>query len=117
MDFVSAYTDQSINSVIAGRVKNSVDNLAVNHLGNNNLSRHDKVKAVANEFEAIFVTQMIRHMYSGIETDENLGGGNGERVFREFLFDEYGKIVSDAGGFGIAESVQRELLKLQEAGI
>jgi hypothetical protein len=35
-------------------------------------------------------------------------------MFRSLMLDEYGKRISQQGGFGLASAVQRELLKMQE---
>jgi Rod binding domain-containing protein len=43
------------------------------------------------------------------------GGGEAENMFRSFLLQEYGKTVAKAGGVGISDMVQRQLLELQEA--
>lgn len=75
----------------------------------------DKTKAVAQDFEAFFVSRMIESMFAGIETDGLFGGGQGEKVFRSVMIQEYGKEVVRRGGFGIADSVQKHLLSLQEA--
>lgn len=77
-------------------------------------ARQEDIANVAKEFEAVFLTQMLSHMFSQIETNEIFGGGHAEDTFRTFLMDEYGKVLSNAGGIGITEQVQTELLKLQE---
>ena len=42
------------------------------------------------------------------------GGGQGEKIYRSMMVQEYGKAVAKAGGVGIADAVQREILKMQE---
>jgi Rod binding domain-containing protein len=74
-----------------------------------------ELKEVAKEFEAMFLSQLVKPMFEGIETDEMFGGGPGEDMFKGLLVEEYGKAISRAGGVGIAEQVQNELLRLQEA--
>lgn len=74
----------------------------------------DVVRA-AEDFEAFYLTQAMANMFAGIETDPVFGGGPGEGVFRSLLTQEYGKIIARAGGIGIADSVAREIVKLQEA--
>lgn len=59
---------------------------------------------------------MLGQMFSGIETDHLFGGGHSEEIYRSMLVDEYGKLISKSKGIGIAESVQKEMLKLQEVG-
>jgi Rod binding domain-containing protein len=36
-------------------------------------------------------------------------------VFRSLLFQEYGKQAAKTGGIGIADMVQKEILRMQEA--
>ncbi|MBL26837.1 MAG: chemotaxis protein chel [Rhodospirillaceae bacterium] len=73
-----------------------------------------QIREIAETFEAQFVGQMLGHMYAGIETDGPFGGGFGEEMFRSMMIDEYGKIMTRRGGIGIADAVERELLKMQE---
>ncbi len=72
------------------------------------------LRASAEEFEAVFVSQMLTQMFDSIEIDPLTGGGNGEEVFRSLLVNEYGKSIAKSGGIGIADHVQREMLRLQE---
>jgi Rod binding domain-containing protein len=74
-----------------------------------------EVRKTAEDFEAFFLSQMFEHMFSGIEPDALFGGGQGEAVFRSMMFQEYGKSVARQGGIGLADMVQKEMLKLQEA--
>ena len=76
----------------------------------------DRAKAhqVAIEFEAFFVARMLDQMFAGVRSDGAFGGGNAEQVYRSMMVDEFGKKVSGSGGFGIAEAVERSLLKAQE---
>ena len=64
----------------------------------------------------MFVSQMLGQMFSGIPTDGPFGGGQGEEMFRSLMIDEYGKQIEAQGGLGLSDSVQRELLKMQENG-
>ena len=74
----------------------------------------DKVREVAEEFEGFFVAMVLESMFAGLDTDTLFGGGQGESVFRSMLLQEYGKSIAQQSGFGLADSVQREILKLQE---
>ena len=75
------------------------------------------IKKVAQQFEAVFISQFLGEMFSGISTDGPTGGGQGEEMFRSLMIDEYGKQFAAQGGFGLANAVQRELLKSQEAAV
>jgi len=73
-----------------------------------------KAKQTAQDFEAQFLSQMIGSMFTGVNTSGLFDGGHGEEMFRSMLFDQYGKVLAKAGGIGIADAVQREILKAQE---
>lgn len=74
----------------------------------------EEAKAAGKEFEAFFLAQMLEQMFKGIRTDGPFGGGYGEGVYRSLLLKEYGRILTERGGVGIADMVSRELLKTQE---
>ena len=69
----------------------------------------------AEEFESFFMTQMLEHMFKGIETDGYFGGGYGEGVYQSMMIKEYGRVLAKSGGIGIADMVNQELINLQEA--
>lgn len=76
-----------------------------------------EIRRVAEEFEAMFLAEMLAPMFENIETDGLGGGGLGERVFRPMLVERYAEAIAKAGGVGLAENVMRELTRLQtEAG-
>jgi len=74
----------------------------------------EDMRRMAQDFEAFFIGRMFESMFDGIETEAPFGGGNGERMFRSLLLDEYGKSTAKAGGIGIADSIIRQLLATQE---
>ena len=68
----------------------------------------------AQDFESFFLSQTFENMFSGVGTDSLFGGGNAETVYRSLLLQEYSKVAAKAGGVGIADAVQREILRAQE---
>ncbi len=81
------------------------------------LSEEQKLKAreAAEEFEAIFIAQMLNPMFETVETDSLMGGGPAEGVYRSMMVEEASRSIARKGGIGIADNVYRELLKMQEA--
>lgn len=73
-----------------------------------------KVEEAAQEFEAVFLSEMLKPMFEGIETEPPFGGGKGEEVFRSLMIQEYGKIIAQSGGLGFADQVREEMIRLQE---
>jgi peptidoglycan hydrolase FlgJ len=68
----------------------------------------------AKEFEAVFIGQMVSTMFEGVKSDGPFGGGYGETVFRSLMIEQYSKTIAEQGGFGLADQVKREILRLQE---
>ncbi len=73
------------------------------------------MRKTAKEFEAMYISQMMRPMFEGIEAEEPFGGGQSEKMWKSLQIDEYGKAISNAGGVGMADAVMREMIMLQEA--
>jgi peptidoglycan hydrolase FlgJ len=71
-------------------------------------------KKAAQDFESFFLSQSFESMFSGIGTDTLFGGGAGETIYRSMLLQQYSQIAVKSGGVGIADAVQREMLRLQE---
>ena len=72
------------------------------------------VKKAAQDFEAMFMSSMLESMTAGVKTDKMFGGGDGEQMFRSMLNQEYGKAMAQRGSLGIADSIEREMLRMQE---
>ena len=68
----------------------------------------------SEDFEAIFLSQMLSPMFETLEEDPLFGGGPGEQMYRSLLVEEYGKILAQTGGVGLADQLQQELIRLQE---
>ena len=73
----------------------------------------DKAKALAQDFEAVFLNSMFQQMFTSISGDGPFGGGGASGVWRSFLTDEYSKSFVKAGGIGLSDSVHRALIERQ----
>ena len=73
----------------------------------------EQAKQVAQQFERMFISEMLGPMFAGIETDGPFGGGNAEATFRPMLIDQYADSIAKSGGVGIADKVMKEILKMQ----
>lgn len=79
-----------------------------------NATREEKARAQATEFEQVYLSSMMKQMFSGLSTDGPFGGGQAEETWRGLLIDQYADTISKAGGVGIADAVYRDLLSIQE---
>jgi len=61
----------------------------------------------SQQFEALFVEQMLSSMRDTLDTDNRLlHGGMGEEYFQDMLYREYAKVMAKRTDFGIAEMVK-----------
>jgi peptidoglycan hydrolase FlgJ len=56
------------------------------------------VRRVAEDFEAVFVGQLVGSMMQGLASDGPLGGG--DDPFAAMLREQYGKLIARSGGTG-----------------
>jgi flagellar protein FlgJ len=73
-----------------------------------------RTEAAAKDFEAMFISEMMSHMFSGLETDPVFGGGEGEEMFRSLLVQEYGKQMASNKGIGLSGELQKMMIQMQE---
>lgn len=69
----------------------------------------------AVEFEAVYLAQMLKPMFEGIEAAAPFSGGFGEDVWRSMQLQQFGEAIAKSGGVGLADAVYGELLAAQEA--
>lgn len=68
----------------------------------------------AREFEAMFVSEMMAHMFEGLDADPMFGGGQGEEMFRSMLVQEYGKLAAQGPGLGISGQIKSMMIEMQQ---
>ena len=73
-----------------------------------------KARAVAQDFEAVFLNSMLGQMFTATEAAGPFGGGAGAGVWRSFLTEEYAKSFAKAGGIGLSDQVYKSLMAQQE---
>jgi Rod binding domain-containing protein len=78
-----------------------------------------KLKKVANDFEAVFVQQLIDAMDKTVDREDSLlGGGEAEKTFRGMLNQQMAINIaqssSTGGGFGMARNVFEQSVQLLE---
>ena len=72
-----------------------------------------KLREAAEEFESVFLAQILNAMGAGLDGNQGIGAGD-DNPFGDLLQQEYAKLISRSGGIGVADAVLREMLRLQE---
>jgi Rod binding domain-containing protein len=93
-------------SVLAGQAAGATPSAA-------ELAKRGQIAKTAQDFEASFLSVMLQSMFQGVKQQEPFGGGQGEEMFKSFLSEAMAKQMAKAGGVGLAQSVQAEMLKMQ----
>ncbi len=70
-------------------------------------------KAVARQFEAVFIGQMTKIMMDTVPTDGAFNGGHGEEMFRGIMAEQLGSAIAKRGGIGLAPVVVGQILRMQ----
>lgn len=68
----------------------------------------------AKELEGTFLSVMIEPMFSKDGNSGVFGGGHGNDIYRSMMVQQYGQILSQSGGIGLADNIAKQMLALQE---
>jgi Rod binding domain-containing protein len=107
----------AINSIATGEKPNFAETLNAQQMKDPSqvdVIQRRKIHETAVDFEAQFLSQMLQPMFEGIEVSEPFGGGHAEKMWQGMLVNEYGKSLAKSGGIGLADHVERQLLRAQE---
>ena len=69
-----------------------------------NDNKLDELKKVANQFESIFVNQVLKQARQG-KIAEGILNSEAEETFNSLIDQEYSKVLSEKSNFGIAEAL------------
>ncbi len=73
----------------------------------------EKARESAEEFEAVFLSQMLATMTSELGGAGGVAGESND-IYRDMFTQEVAKMISRSGGIGVADTVLQEMLKIQE---
>lgn len=71
--------------------------------------REKEMQKAAKDYESIMIHQFIKQMHNNVPVDPLVGGGNGEKMFKDLLYAEYAKAMTEKGGIGLVESIVKDL--------
>ena len=63
---------------------------------------------LGQDFEAMFLEEMMRPMFAGVSKPNAMfGGGHGEEAFQTMMVQEYAKAFAKRGGIGVAKQIEK----------
>ena len=69
-----------------------------------------KLREAANDFEAIFIQQMLKTMRKTSFESDLLPKSEGEKVFQSLLDEKYAQISAKSGSLGLGEMIYQQLI-------
>ena len=100
--FISAMASVANSNMQLAQLKNSAGTVQT-------AKDRGDAKAAAQEFESLFLGQLLKLMFDTVPVSENFGGGFAEQTYKSLLIDQYGEGISKSGGIGIAGKLQQSL--------
>ncbi len=74
------------------------------------IDRKSKLYEVSQQFEAIFIKQMLDAMRQTLNKEDDLfNGGMSQDIFEDMLYDEYANKMAQTAQFGLADTIYRQL--------
>jgi flagellar protein FlgJ len=72
-----------------------------------------RLKEAAQQFEAVFVHQLLQVMDKTVQRSDFMHGGQGEKIFRDMFYQEIAKEIStnSLSNFGLGQQVYDQLSK------
>ena len=74
------------------------------------IDRNSELYKASQDFEALFIKQMLDVMRKTIhKEDDLLNGGIGQDVYEDMLYDQYAHKMAATAQFGLADMIYRQL--------
>ena len=75
-----------------------------------NISDEAKLREAANDFEAIFIQQMLKTMRKTSLESNFIPKSEGEKYFRSMLDEHYAQLTAKSGSLGLGEIIYKQLI-------
>lgn len=72
-----------------------------------------RIRRAAQDFEAIFLHQMLKAMRQASGPGKVLLGGTGQKFYQDMMDDELSKAMSRSGGLGLSDLMIRDIVRRQ----
>ena len=76
-------------------------------------SEEEQIREAAQEFESVFLFQMLKQVRNSIHKDEEgmMNGGMGEEMFTGLLDEEYAKVMAKTNSSGLSEMIYQQMAR------
>lgn len=70
----------------------------------------ERAEAVSKDFEELFISQMMEPMFGDSVGTEAFGTDDTDEIYKSLMVKEYGKLIVQSGGIGIAQNIYKGLM-------
>lgn len=77
-------------------------------------STKEQLEQKAKELEGVFLAKFLEPLFPDGEDSALFGGGAANDIYRQLMINEYAQNFADGGGIGLADSLVKDLMALQE---
>ena len=99
----------NINNLYTSEMYKTYSSLHQQNKVQQQVKQGSKLYKACQDFEAIFIKQMLNVMRKTIKKSGLLDGGFAEEVFEDMLYDEYAKRMSENAHFGLSDTLYKQL--------
>lgn len=90
----------------------SADNVPLDELAHDRtLTQQQKVGAVAHQFEALMLQQILQETQKPVFKTEFTDNSTAASIYRSLIAKELGEAMSKSGNFGLAQMLEKQLSK------
>lgn len=75
-------------------------------------TQDEKLRKTAEDFESIFLFQMLKQVRNAMHKEEFLNGGMAEEMFTGMLDEEYAQVMAKSKSTGIADVLYQQLSRI-----
>jgi peptidoglycan hydrolase FlgJ len=70
-----------------------------------------RIRQMAQEFEAMMLSQMLGSMRQAAGAGKGSPGGKGQNIYQQMMDDEMGRTLAKGGGLGLTDALVRDLVR------
>ncbi len=70
-----------------------------------------KLRAVAQQFEAVFLNQMVGAMRKTVQPNAMMPESQGEKIYKSMLDSEHAEAMAQSNQFGLSDMIYEHLLR------
>lgn len=104
----------SITSLGEGRLDSQAQQLKGIALNGGKEMSDEKMREVADQFEAMIVRMMLKEMRKTVPKEGLLNESNSTQMYRDMSDDQLARHLAESGNMGLDESIYQELKDKQE---